>query len=248
VKHKIWQVLLILSFFLLLGGVAIAISTEQAATLNDTSADDDLRHAAPNATTAYTTVVTVTTTSDTSGDAQTTTCYYDGSIYSSASPCSFRRALIEAKALPAANRPVLIAFELAPDDPNYGLVVSGTWTMMIDAALPALTTESLLERDNGLTTIDGETQPGGRTDGPKIIFLDSDDSDITDYSLEVESGNNTIRNISWRGGGMIFLKEVSNRGGYNTVENVWIGLSDDGQEIAFRDPSNPNRLGTGGGV
>jgi hypothetical protein len=248
-KHKIWQILLTLSFLLLLGGVAIAVSAEQAAPLNYIPADDDVvNHAAPRAATAYTTVITVTTTADTSGDSQTTTCYYDGSIYFSASPCSFRRALIEAMARPPEDRPILIAFDIPTDDVNYSLVVSGTWTMMIDASLPALTAEYLVDRDNGLTTIDGDTQPGGRTDGPKIIFLDSDDSDVTDYSLEVESAQNTIRNISWRGGGMIFLKEVSGKGGSNTVENVWIGLSDDGQEIAFRDPSDPKRLGTGGGV
>jgi hypothetical protein len=244
VKHKICQVLLTLSFLLLLGGIAIAVSADKAV-----MADHDLvSQATPRATTSYNTVITVTTTSDTSGDSQTATCYYDGSIYFSTSPCSFRRALVEAMARPAADRPILIAFDISTSDPNYSLEVGGTWTMMIDAALPALTTEALGERDDGLTTIDGDTQPGGRTDGPKIIFLDSDDSDITNYSLEVESGQNTIRNISWRGGGAIFLKEVSNRGGYNTVENVWIGLSDDGQEIAFRDPSDPRRLATGGGV
>jgi hypothetical protein len=244
VKHKICQVLLTLSFLLLLGGMALAVSADKAVM----AGHDPVNQAAPRAITSYNTVITVTTTSDTSGDSQTTTCYYDGSIYFSASPCSFRRALIEAMARPALDRPILIAFDIPTADPNYSLEVSGTWTIMIDAALPALTTEYLVGRDNGLTTIDGNTQPGGRTDGPKIIFLDSDDSDVTNYSLEVESGHNTIRNISWRGGGAIFLKEVSNRGGYNTVENVWIGLSDDGQEIAFRDPSDPKRLATGGGV
>ena len=255
-KHKIWQMLFILLLLLLLDTIAITVTadgamldlakTEEAQTIREDN--DPSNRATARAATSYTTVITVTTTSDTSGDSQTATCYYDGSIYFSTPSCSFRRALVEAMARPAADRPVLIAFNIPVTDTNYSREVSGTWTIMIDADLPALTTEYLVDRDNGLTTIDGDTQPGGRTDDPKIIFLDSDDSDATNYSLEVESGQNTIRNISWRGGGMIFLKEVSGRGGYNTVDNVWIGLSDDGQELAFRDPDDKGRLATGGGV
>jgi subtilisin family serine protease len=253
-KRKIWQIMSAL--LLLLGMVAVAVADDgttpelvEAVELQTSREESHL----PNRTTApaapaYTTVITVTTTEDTSGDAQTATCNYPGGIYFSTDSCSFRRALVEAMARPPADRPILIAFNIPVTDTNYSREVSGTWTIMIDAALPALTTEYLVDRDNGLTTIDGDTQPGGRTDGPKIIFLDSDNTDMTDYSLEVESAQNTIRNISWRGGGMIFLKEVSGKGGYNTVENVWIGLSDDGQEIALRKPTEPQRLATGGGV
>ncbi len=255
-KHKVWQISFAVLLLLLASLVAVAVADDrttpelvEVVELEfDLDTNDPVNRTMPSTATSYTTVITVTTTSDTSGDSQTTTCYYDGSIYNSASPCSFRRALVEAMALPPADRPVLIAFNIPLTDTNYAQEVSGAWTIMIDADIPALTTEYLLDRDNGLTTIDGDTQPGGRTDGPKIIFLDADTDDITEYSLEVESGQNTIRNISWRGGGMIFLKKVSNKGGYNTVENVWIGLSDDGQELAFRDPDDKKRLATGGGV
>ncbi len=237
-KHKIWYVTVIAVLFLLSSAVGATMAAE-----SEPPRDVNLVKAsslAPRVPLTYTTVVTVNTTADTSSDAQTATCYYDGGIYFSTASCSFRRALVEAEALPSASRPVLIAFDIPTTDPNYNKEVSGTWTLMVDAALPALTTEYLVDRNNGLTTIDGATQPGGRTDGPKIII------DSGDTSLEVESGRNTIRNIAWKGGGAIWLKKVSGAGGNNVVENIWRGLSDDGQEIAFRDPDDETRLAVGG--
>ncbi len=245
-KHKIWYVILISIFWLLLGAATAAATDDMARNVAEN--DPLATRVTAQAALAYTTVITINTTEDTSSDSGTATCYYDGSIYFSTSRCSFRRALVEAKARPSADRPILLAFNIPVTDTNYSRQVSGTWTIMIDAGLPSLTTEFLADRNNGLTTIDGDTQPGGRADGPKIIFLDSNTDDVTEYSLEIESGQNTVRNVSWRGGGMIFLKEVSGKGGHNTVENVWIGLSDDGQAIAFRDPADPWRLATGAGV
>ncbi len=41
-----------------------------------------------------------------------------------------------------------------------------------------------------------------------------------DFSLEVESTDNVIRNLSIKGGGVIFLKENG-----NLVEKIWMGLT-----------------------
>ena len=121
-------------------------------------------------------------------------------------------------------------------DTNKDLEVAGTWTLQVASALPPLKTDGIVNV-NGQVTIDGDTQPGGRSAGPKIIVNNADNS------LQVESSNNVIRNLSFKGGGVIFLKKNG-----NLVENVWMGLTDDGQTIFLRTPSDPKRLAIGGGV
>lgn len=181
------------------------------------------------------TVITVNTSSDLDSGSLTKTCTYTAGIYVAASDgCTLRRALLEAAARPQSDRPIAINFTLAANDPNKDKTVSGTWTLPIIATLPPLKTDTILNK-NGQVTIDGDTQPGGRTTGPKIIL------DTNDNSLQVESTNNVIRNLAFKGGGAIFLKEDN-----NTVEQIWMGLSDDGQSIVFRTPANPLRMAGGG--
>ena len=141
--------------------------------------------------------------------------------------CTLRRALRQVAATPLADRPIEIRFNLPITDTNKDLEVSGTWTLDIEAALPALL--------GGSVTIDGNSQPGGRSTGPKIILNTNDDS------FSVESEDNVIRNLSIKGGGVIFLK-----GERNTVEKVWMGLTDDGQSIHFRTPGDEKRMAGGG--
>ncbi len=154
--------------------------------------------------------------------------------------CTLRRAIVEASARPQSDRTdgIHIEFDIPANDPNADLEVAGTWTIQLESVLPPLKTDSIIDL-NGAVTIDGSTQPGGRTDGPPIII------DSGDTSLEVESKNNTIRHISWKGGGAIFLK---NKADANTVEFIWMGLTDDGQDIHFRDVNDRKRLAIGGFV
>ena len=181
------------------------------------------------------TTITVDTSSDLDSGSLTKTCTYTSGIYFAATDgCTLRRAILEAAARPQTDRPIAIRFNLAATDPNKDKVVSGTWTLPVAATLPTLKTDTILNK-NGQVTIDGDTQPGGRTTGPKIII------DTNDNSLQVESTNNVIRNLAFKGGGVIFLKEDG-----NTVEQIWMGLSDDGQAIVFRTPANPLRMAGGG--
>jgi len=184
------------------------------------------------------TVITVDASPDLeSGNVRYTCTYTQGAIFTPApdGKCTLRRAINEAAARPQSDRPILIRFNLPANDPGKDLEVSGAWTLQVDAALPPLKTDTITNI-NGQVLIDGSTQPGGRADGPSIII------DTNDHSLEVESTDNIIRNLSFKGGGVIFLKEDG-----NTVENIWMGLSDDGQSIAFRDTSDYRRM-AGGGV
>ena len=178
--------------------------------------------AAPVAPTA--TVITVDTSADLTSSSGTRTCTYSsGALFVPAvDGCTLRRALLEAAARPQSDRPITIQFNLAANDPSADQEVSGTWTLPVADALPKLRTDTILNL-NGQVTIDGATQPGGRSAGPKIIIATNDNS------LEIESENNVIRNLAFKGGGVIFLKENG-----NTVENIWMGLRDDGQSIVFR--------------
>ncbi len=191
----------------------------------------------PGVAQAPVTTITINTSADLNPGSNTQTCTYSSGALFVPAPdgCTLRRAIREAAARPPADRPIAIVFNLANDDPNADLEVAGTWTLQVNAALPPLRTASIVNR-TGQVTIDGATQPGGRTGAPKIII------DTGDFSLEVESEENTIRNLAFKGGGVIFLKEDG-----NMVEDIWMGLSDDGQSIAFRTPANPSRM-AGGGV
>lgn len=183
----------------------------------------------------FKTVITVDTTTDPTPDSRNRTCgYTSGSLYITSTPCSLRRALIEASGRPTADRPILIQFDIPTSDPGYDPIMQA-WTLSINGSLLPLRRDNTLEK-TGQVTIDGSTQPGGRADGPKIII------DTNDWTLDVQSDQNTIRNISWKGGGMIYLS-----GSSNVIENIWMGLSDDGQSLALRTPSDPARL-SGGGI
>lgn len=190
-------------------------------------------YAAPHQPAA--TTITVDKSSDLDSGILSKTCTYTAGIYVAATDgCTLRRAVLEAAARPQADRPIDIRFNLPDNDPNKDLVVSGTWTLPLDAALPPLKTDSIVNK-NGQVTIDGDTQPGGRSDGPKIII------NTNDFSLQVESEDNIIRNLAFKGGGVIFLKEDG-----NLVEGIWMGLSDDGQSIHFRTPGDERRMAGGG--
>lgn len=184
------------------------------------------------------TVIVVDTSADLNPGSNTQTCtFLQGAIFVPAGDgCTLRRALREAAGRPQSDRPITIQFNLPPGDANADLEVAGTWTLPINGAfaLPALKTDTIINK-NGQVTIDGSSQPGGRTNGPKIII------DTGDRSLEVESTGNVIRNLAFKGGGVIFLKEDE-----NTVEDIWMGLSDNGQSIVFRTPAQPFRMAGGG--
>lgn len=181
--------------------------------------------------------ITVDTSADLDSGSITKTCGFTAGVYVAATDgCTLRRALLEASARPQSDRPITIRFNLSPSDPNAGLEVAGTWTLPVERALPPLKTPSITNR-NGSVTIDGATQPGGRSNGPRVII------DTNDFSLEVESANNTIRNLAFKGGGAIFLKRNADA---NVISSIWMGLTDDGRSISFRTPGQPARMAGGG--
>lgn len=190
---------------------------------------------------SFNTTITVDTVEDPTPDSARTTCNYSGSGgYMAGDSCSFRRALVEASAVPLAQRPVLITFDLPADAENSE--VAGTWIINIDEAnqLPAVTTISRFSDPDSMVTIDGSTQPNGRSEGPSI-FINSR------WSLTFERQQNVLKNLGFFGGGTIQLQETQNVGGDNLVEGLWMGLTPDGQEIVFQNEDVPQLL-AGGGV
>ena len=184
------------------------------------------------------TIITVDTTTDPESDSLRKTCTYDqGALFESATPCSFRRAVLEAAARPQEDRPILIRFDIPDTEPGYDSTLD-VWILSVEDSLPPLKTDTITNK-NGQVYIDGSADLGdpafgGRTDAPRIIIN-------SDFSLEVESENNVIQNLAWNGGGVIFLKEDG-----NTVENIWMGLTAEGTNILLREPGNPFRMAGGG--
>jgi hypothetical protein len=178
--------------------------------------------------------IVVDTTADLIPSSNTHTCtYVEGAFFFPAADgkCTLRRALREASARPDADRPITVAFNL-----DAAEAVDGVWTVEITGALLQLTRKNL-SIQGGKVIIDGDTQPGGRprSEGPKIMI------DTNDYSMEVRVADNEIRNLAFQGGGTIILYE-----GGNIIEDIWMGLSSDGQQIHFRTPGQPNRMAGGG--
>jgi hypothetical protein len=188
---------------------------------------------------AAATTITVTRSDDPTPGSLTATCgFTSGTFVAAASGCSLRRAILEAAARPPTDRPIAIVFNLPISDTNKDRDAAGTWTIELAAGLPPLKTPSLLDT-TGRVTVDGATQPGGRAAGPKIII------DMNDTSWDIASTENIVRNLSIQRGGPIFLKAAAFD---NLIEDIWMGLSGDGQSIVLRDAGNPRRLAIGGGV
>lgn len=212
----------------LLTVIAVAVAgLWQASPLMASAQDAD----GPDAPAA--TVITVDTTEDLadSTNYDNHTCSYtSGAIYFPAGDgkCTLRRAILEAGVRPDGDRPISIEFNIPESDPNYdaGLKV---WEVQIDESYEWELKRNTIIEDGGQVTIDGDTQPNGRNDGPKIMVnTNRDNLAIFGRSLEVRTSNNTIRNLGFIGGGQIILYE-----GGNTVEDIWMGLKADGSGLSL---------------
>jgi len=112
-KHKLYSITVIL-LAVLFSGLVVAMaqgntdaSNTQVARSNTTTSQSIAAHAAYT----YTTVITVTSGTD-PNDSASQTCYTDpvGPPGPPTSPCTLRRAIVEASALGASSRPILIKF------------------------------------------------------------------------------------------------------------------------------------------
>lgn len=185
------------------------------------------------AKTVANTIIVVDSTEDLadSSNFDNHTCSYtSGAIFFPAADgkCTLRRAILEAGVRPNADRPIAIEFNIPTNDPNYDSSLQ-VWEVQIDESYVWELDRRFITENGGQVTIDGNTQPNGRADGPKIMVnTNRDNSAIFGRSLEVRTSNNTIRNLGFIGGGQIILYE-----GGNTIENNWMGLTADGTSLSL---------------
>ncbi len=168
----------------------------------------------PTPPASYVTVITVTNTGDPT--TSPTTC-----AAAPADQCTLRRAIVQANALSAAQRPVLIAFNVPTSDAGYN--AAGFWKITLSATdLPAVR--------GGQVTFDGSTQPGGRADGPKIILFRSGSGTaykVLALGTLTTEGAHIVRGLGFQN------VELRMTGGGNIIEDNWLGLNDAGTAIYF---------------
>ena len=162
---------------------------------------------------------------------------------STATPCTLRRAIVQARALSAGERPVLINFNI-PATPAEGYD-SGLKIWKIH---PLKTSDPSVFRrlEGGQITIDGSTQPGGRADGPKIVIVGPDtgnkDGLIVGVNNSGSHDGNVIRGLAFQN----FKTHLIINSNDNTVENNWFGLADNGTDVFLRDDEPEDGSGSAG--
>jgi hypothetical protein len=155
-----------------------------------------------------------------------------------AEPCTLRRAVIEAR---NATKPATIEFDIPDTDPRYDSTLD-IWR--IEFKYTSSLALATLRQLNGNITIDGSTQPGGRSNGPKIVLVGPGTGQHDGIKLgeNLAQGNNVIRGLAFQN----FGEHLYVASGSNTVEDNWFGLSDDGTEPYLRDDEPEDGSGTSG--
>ncbi len=166
------------------------------------------------------TVITVESTADDYTDGYSKTCL-------NATPCTLRRAINQAHNLSAGERPVTITFDIPITDPGYNSTL-GVWKIEITGS-----SAYDLRELYGETIIDGDTQPGGRENGPKIIVNGMGNHN---NGFILRQGGNIIRGIAMQDFKTTHITMSSNN---NEVEDCWFGLSDDGTTLSSGDDTEP---------
>jgi hypothetical protein len=180
----------------------------------------------------YATTITVNSGTD-PDDNQSYTCLTQ-------TPCTLRRAIVQARNLPPAERPVLIAFDI-PADPAHGYdATNQLWKIQIYST----TQTSIFRRLNGDITIDGGTQPGGRTTGPKIVIYGPGTGQKDGLIVGDVAGqnNHVIRGLGFQN----LTTHIYLNTDHNTIENNWFGLNDAGTAPLLRGGNPQNGSGNAG--
>jgi hypothetical protein len=145
-------------------------------------------------------------------------------------PCTLRRAVIQARNLPAVEKPVLIAFDIpATAEEGYDSELQIWKIQFIGISSNA---NASLRYLNGGIIIDGNTQPGGRPDGPKIILVGPGTGQWDGIKLgeNATQSNNEIHGLGFQ----LFKTHIYASSHGNVIEGNWFGLSDDGTDIVLR--------------
>jgi hypothetical protein len=188
-----------------------------------------ITHMQPASAAPYATTITVNT-----GQDFNTSLSESCATFSTA--CSLRRAIVQARALPAGSRPALIQFNIpATVEEGYD-AASQTWVLNILAP-----TDQYVFRDliGNQITIDGSTQPGGRSNAPKILLRGPGTGNKNGINISSGSGY-VIRDLAFQN----FRVALMVSGTSSTVEDNWFGLNVAGNGPHWRD-ANDHSQGSG---
>ncbi|NOZ06070.1 MAG: hypothetical protein GXP41_06920 [Chloroflexi bacterium] len=166
--------------------------------------------------------ITVNSTADDYHDGKSKKC----SAYPT-EPCTLRRAINQAYSLSSSNRPVTIQFDIPTTDSGYDSGL-GVWKIRLTGS-----TLYDLRELYGKTIIDGSTQPGGRSNGPKIII---DGQGNKNNGFILRQGNNVVRGLAMQD---FKNSHITISSDDNTIENCWFGLSDDGTTLSSGSDTDP---------
>lgn len=187
-----------------------------------------------------------------SGDAAVTTIIVDSGTdpdnskskdCNNATPCTLRRAINSARLLSPAQRPVEIVFNIpatAGEGYDSGL---GVWTIeLMSGADPAV----FRALEFGQITIDGTTQPGGRSDGPKIIIYGPATGNKDGLLVGVNNAGahdgNVLRGLAFQN----FRTAVIVNSNDNLIAGNWFGLTSDGTAPLLRNGDAQDGSGSAG--
>jgi hypothetical protein len=153
--------------------------------------------------------------------------------------CTLRRAIVEARTLSGSQLPVLIRFNIPITDTGY---LSGVdaWKITVHST----TNTAVFRRLTEQITIDGRTQPNGRTTGPKIILTGpgtgnkdglivgdiAGDDDLCIYGLAFQN----------------FRTHMYVNTNNNVIEENWFGLNDAGTAPYIRNNDPEDGSGNAG--
>ncbi len=153
-------------------------------------------------------------------------------------PCTLRRAIAQTRNLTAEERPVLIEFDIPTTDPGYddNLKVWVFDNFQLSTESPSTIFRPL---EGGQIIIDGNTQEGGRADGPKIILVGRPGG--LNSGLLLTNGNgNVVRGIAFQN----FRDSITINSEDNIIEENWFGLNSEGTMPEWRNP-NDKKQGSG---
>ncbi len=200
------------------------------------TAPDTVVWAVPTAISDFTTVITVDSAAD-PDDSGSKSCYLDESTLQPASPCTLRRALVEAEYIAsykAVSLPIQIRFDIPTTDPQYDSA-GGYWTIQITETGQH---EVLSGRIGDSTVVDASTQPdygGNRADKPRILIRGPEENIPEGIGMIVDGDGSVIR-----GFGLRRLRQyIQVNGNNNVIEDNWIGFTPDGKEVALNTPDAP---------
>jgi hypothetical protein len=161
----------------------------------------------------------------------------------SATPCTLRRAIVQARALAPALRPVLIQFDIpATAGEGYNSAL-GVWEIDILSTSDPAVFRTL---EGGQITIDGTTQPGGRSSGPKIILVGPGSGNKDGLIIGVNSTGSHDGNVLRGLGFQNFKNHTFVNSNDNLIEDNWFGLGSDGLAPYLRNDDPQDGSGSGG--